>query len=81
MPFIKAAKAASNRTLNLLGTPWTAPSWTKDNNDTLPGFLIPSYQDAFTNYIIKLVGLLLFIDTCHTSCYLRTYSIIVNSDL
>lgn len=53
MPFIQAAINASDRGVKLLATPWTAPSWMKDNNATDPGLLIPKYHEAFSNYIVK----------------------------
>ncbi|MCB8999346.1 MAG: glucosylceramidase, partial [Bacteroidales bacterium] len=42
-----------NPHIKLLGSPWSAPKWMKDNNDTRGGSLLPEYYDAYANYFCK----------------------------
>ncbi len=54
---IKASQ--SDPTWRLLGSPWTAPAWMKDNNlfydhdNRRGGALLPKYYDAFARYFAK----------------------------
>ena len=56
IPFIKAALAASGGTLHLFGSPWSPPSWMKDNNDMLHGGrLKPAFYDSWAKYYTKFI--------------------------
>ncbi|PIE82480.1 MAG: hypothetical protein CSA11_00325 [Chloroflexi bacterium] len=44
-----------NPQLRLMGTPWSAPAWMKDNENLNAGSLQSQYYDAFANYHVKFV--------------------------
>jgi len=44
-----------NPAIKLLATPWTAPSWMKDNNSSIGGSLLPAYNQAYANYFVKYI--------------------------
>lgn len=46
---------AINPSIKILGSPWTAPSWMKDNNSPVGGSLKPAYYDAYARYFVKYV--------------------------
>jgi glucosylceramidase len=56
IPFLQSAIAASNNTLRILASPWSAPAWMKDNglmqgtngND---GTVLPQYYGAYAAYL------------------------------
>ncbi|MDB5031844.1 MAG: glucosylceramidase [Mucilaginibacter sp.] len=39
--------------IKILGSPWSAPVWMKDNGDTRGGSLKPEYFDVYARYLIK----------------------------
>ncbi|SEL03132.1 glucosylceramidase [Maribacter orientalis] len=41
--------------LKLMGSPWSPPSWMKDNKDTRGGSLLPEYQAVYANYLAKYI--------------------------
>tara|TARA_R110002051_G_scaffold115026_1_gene188005 strand:+ start:471 stop:1916 length:1446 start_codon:yes stop_codon:yes gene_type:complete len=41
--------------LKLMGSPWSPPSWMKDNQDTRGGSLLPKYQNVYANYLAKYI--------------------------
>lgn len=41
--------------LKILGSPWSAPTWMKTNNDTKGGSLKPEYYDAYARYFVKYI--------------------------
>jgi len=56
IPFIKAATAAAGGKLNLFASPWSPPSWMKDNNDMLHGgHLKKDYYGSWANYFTKFI--------------------------
>lgn len=56
IPFIKAATAAAGGKLNLFASPWSPPSWMKDNNDMLQGGkLKPEFYSAWAMYYTKFI--------------------------
>ena len=56
IPLIKKAMETSGGKLNLFVSPWSPPSWMKDNNDMLHGGkLKPEYYDAWANYYVKFI--------------------------
>lgn len=46
---------AINPNIKILGSPWSAPSWMKDNNDSRGGSLKPAYYDVYARYFVKYV--------------------------
>jgi glucosylceramidase len=54
LPLTKQAKAL-NPSLKVMGTPWTAPSWMKDNGATSLGWLQSQYYAAYAQYFVKYV--------------------------
>ncbi|MEH6770077.1 glycoside hydrolase family 30 protein [Maribacter arcticus] len=41
--------------LKLMGSPWSPPTWMKDNKDTRGGSLLPEYQAVYANYLAKYI--------------------------
>jgi glucosylceramidase len=41
--------------LKILGSPWSAPSWMKDNGDTRGGSLKPEFAPAYAQYFVKYI--------------------------
>ncbi|MEI9956216.1 MAG: glycoside hydrolase family 30 beta sandwich domain-containing protein [Ferruginibacter sp.] len=44
-----------NPAIKILGSPWSAPVWMKDNNDTRGGSLKPEYYAAYANYFVRYI--------------------------
>lgn len=44
-----------NPTIKILGSPWTAPSWMKTNNDVKGGSLKKEYYDVYARYFVKYI--------------------------
>jgi len=44
-----------NPQLRLMGTPWSAPAWMKDNDYLNAGSLDAQYYDAFADYHVKFI--------------------------
>jgi len=56
IPFIKQVIAAAGGRLTLFVSPWSPPSWMKDNHDILHGGkLLPAYRQAWANYYVKFI--------------------------
>lgn len=56
IPFIKEAMAVAGGKLNLYASPWSPPSWMKDNNDMLQGGkLKPDYYSTWATYYTKFI--------------------------
>lgn len=56
IPFIKEAMKAAGGKLNLFASPWSPPSWMKDNNDMLHGGkLKPAFYDSWAMYYTKFI--------------------------
>ena len=56
IPFIKEAMAAADGTLNLFASPWSPPSWMKDNNDMLQGGKLKAeFYDSWAMYFAKFM--------------------------
>lgn len=57
IPFIKQCIAAAGGTLPLFVSPWSPPSWMKDNNNLLQGGkLLPKYAQAWANHYVKFIN-------------------------
>ncbi len=46
---------AINPSIKILGSPWTAPAWMKDNNSFIGGRLKPAYYNAYARYLVKYI--------------------------
>ncbi|SCC18903.1 glucosylceramidase [Chitinophaga costaii] len=44
-----------NPMLKILGSPWSAPVWMKDNGDTRGGSLLPRYYGAYARYFVRYI--------------------------
>ena len=44
-----------NPNIKILGSPWTAPVWMKDNGSSIGGKLRPEYYSVYANYFVKYV--------------------------
>ncbi|MFN8264431.1 MAG: glycoside hydrolase family 30 beta sandwich domain-containing protein [Chitinophagaceae bacterium] len=43
---------AINPTIKILGSPWSAPVWMKDNGGSVGGSLMPQYYSAYAKYFV-----------------------------
>ena len=41
--------------IKILGSPWSAPVWMKDNNSSIGGSLQEKYYDVYANYFVKYI--------------------------
>ncbi|MBV5268505.1 MAG: hypothetical protein JZU67_08470, partial [Burkholderiaceae bacterium] len=56
IPFIKKSIAAAGGTLKMFVSPWSPPTWMKDNNNMLQGGkLKPEYYQSWANYYVKFI--------------------------
>ena len=46
---------AINPSIKILGSPWTAPTWMKDNNSFKGGSLKPEYYESYAKYFVKYI--------------------------
>jgi glucosylceramidase len=46
---------AINPSIKLMGTPWSPPTWMKDNNNSVGGGLLPQYYSVYAQYFVKYV--------------------------
>ncbi len=53
IPMIKDAMLISEDGFKIIASPWTAPSWMKDNNDYVGGKLLPKYYDTWALFFSK----------------------------
>lgn len=44
-----------NPNIKILGSPWSAPSWMKNNNSSKGGSLQKQYFDVYANYFVKYI--------------------------
>lgn len=44
-----------NPTIKIMGSPWSAPAWMKDNNSLKGGSLKPEYYQTFADYFVKYI--------------------------
>ncbi|HEY3483703.1 MAG TPA: ricin-type beta-trefoil lectin domain protein [Streptomyces sp.] len=52
LPLVKQAKAL-NPKLSVMGTPWSAPAWMKNNNNLVGGSLNDGQVGAYADYLVK----------------------------
>lgn len=55
IPLIKDAQAVSRDGFRILSSPWTAPSWMKDNGHPFAGHLLPEHYATFANYYARYI--------------------------
>ncbi len=46
---------AINPNIKIMGSPWSAPTWMKTNNNSIGGSLKPEYYAAYANYFVKYI--------------------------
>jgi glucosylceramidase len=46
---------AINPNIKIMATPWTAPVWMKDNNNSVGGSLLPQYYSVYAQYFVKYI--------------------------
>ncbi|MFD0834885.1 glycoside hydrolase family 30 beta sandwich domain-containing protein [Mariniflexile aquimaris] len=46
---------AINPNIKILGSPWSAPVWMKDNNSFIGGSLQPQYYSVYAQYFVKYI--------------------------
>ncbi|MGK4567479.1 glycoside hydrolase family 30 protein [Flavobacterium sp. 3HN19-14] len=46
---------AINPNIKILGSPWSAPTWMKDNSNSKGGSLIPRFYDSYAQYFVKYI--------------------------
>ncbi len=54
IPLLKQILAI-NPNIKILGSPWSAPVWMKDNSSSMGGGLQPQYYTAYANYFVKYI--------------------------
>lgn len=54
IPILKQILAI-NPNIKILGSPWSAPSWMKDNNNSKGGSLLSKYYYSYANYFVKYI--------------------------
>lgn len=54
IPLLKEILAI-NPKIKIMGTPWSAPLWMKDNNNFMGGSLQPQYYEAYAQYFVKYI--------------------------
>lgn len=46
---------AINPSIKILGSPWSAPVWMKDNGSSIGGGLLPQYYPVYAQYFVKYI--------------------------
>ncbi len=54
IPLLKEILAI-NPNIKIMGSPWTAPLWMKDNSNFVGGSLQPKYYDVYAQYFVKFI--------------------------
>lgn len=54
IPMLKEILAI-NPQIKILSTPWSPPTWMKDNNNFIGGSLKPEYYGVYANYFVKYI--------------------------
>ena len=54
IPILKEILAISPA-IQFMGSPWSPPSWMKDNQDSRGGRLLPEYYDVYARYLVKYI--------------------------
>lgn len=54
IPILKEIRAI-NPNIKIMGSPWSAPVWMKDNGSSIGGSLQPAYYGVYANYFVKYI--------------------------
>jgi len=54
IPLLKQILAI-NPSIKILGSPWSPPTWMKDNGSSKGGSLLPQYYDVYARYFVKYI--------------------------
>jgi glucosylceramidase len=54
IPLLKEILAISPN-IKLMGSPWSAPLWMKDNGSSIGGSLLPRYYSVYARYFVKYI--------------------------
>lgn len=54
LPILKQILAI-NPTVTLMASPWSPPTWMKDNRDTRGGSLLPEFEASYAQYLVKYI--------------------------
>jgi glucosylceramidase len=54
IPLLKEILAI-NPSIKILGSPWSPPTWMKDNNNSKGGSLLPQFYSVYANYFVKYI--------------------------
>ncbi|RYF93475.1 MAG: glucosylceramidase [Chitinophagaceae bacterium] len=54
IPLLKEILAI-NPNIKILATPWSPPTWMKDNNNFVGGSLLPQYYSVYAQYFVKYI--------------------------
>ena len=54
LPILKQVLAI-NSNVKLMGSPWSAPVWMKDNGKSIGGSLLPQYYSVYAKYFVKYI--------------------------
>jgi glucosylceramidase len=46
---------AINPDIKIMGSPWSAPVWMKDNHNSVGGSLLPEFYSSYANYFVKYI--------------------------
>jgi glucosylceramidase len=46
---------AINPEIKIMGSPWSAPVWMKNNNNSIGGSLLPQYYNSYAKYFVKYI--------------------------
>lgn len=54
IPVLKSILAI-NPAIKIIATPWSPPTWMKDNNSSIGGSLKPQYYNSYAKYFVKYI--------------------------
>jgi glucosylceramidase len=54
IPLLKQI-VAINQSIKIIATPWSAPVWMKDNQNSVAGSLLPAYNNEYAQYFVKYI--------------------------
>jgi glucosylceramidase len=54
LPFLKQILEV-NPQIKLMASPWSPPTWMKDNRDTRGGSLLPEFESSYAQYLVKYI--------------------------
>ena len=54
LPILKQILAV-NPKIKLMASPWSPPTWMKDNRDTRGGSLLPEFEASYAQYLVKYI--------------------------